>query len=101
MITPETVAAAFRPLRLPESRRRSEGWVVCWARREESRQHFPEPQEAVRAWYMPGRDGEQARVRAARAVEGMRRAAEREGWRVMPVPPLGLLIGPDRSLPAN
>ena len=96
MITPETVAAAFRQLRLPESRRRSEGWVVCWAGREESRQHFPGPLEAVRAWYVPGRDGEQNRVRAARAVEGMRRAAEREGWRVMPVPPLGLLIGPDR-----
>ena len=92
MITPEAIAAAFRPLRLPESRRRSEGWVVCWA----PRQHFPEPREAVRAWYVPGRDGEQARVRAARAVEGMRRAAEREGWRVMPVPPLGLLIGPER-----
>ena len=96
MITPETVAAAFRPLRLPESRRRSEGWVVCRAAREESRLHFPGPLEAVRAWYVPGRDGEQARVRAAPAVEGMRRAAEREGWRVMPVPPLGLLIGPDR-----
>jgi hypothetical protein len=93
MITPENVAAAFGPLRLPESRRLSEGWVVCWARRDESRQHFPRPQEAVRAWYVPGRDGKQARGRAARAVEGLRRAAEREGWRVMPVPPFGLLIG--------
>jgi hypothetical protein len=96
MISPEAVAAAFRSFRLPESRRRCEGWVVCWAPREQSRQYFAGPPRAVRVWYVPGRDGEQAQVRALRAVEVMRRAAERQGWHVMPVPPLGLLIGPDR-----
>jgi hypothetical protein len=45
MITPGNVAAAFRPLRPPETCRSSEGWVVCWALPDLSRYHL--------RWYCP------------------------------------------------
>lgn len=80
-LTLAAIAALFRAARIPESRRKSEGWAVCWARDEN-----PCPgQDLVRAWYVPGNDGSAGLARYSRAITSMH-AATTAGWRVDQLP---------------
>jgi hypothetical protein len=67
------VAAVFRDAGLLESRRRTEGFRVCW--------HAIELGQ-VRAEYVPGTDGTAALARASRAQSTMHRLCEEAGWTV-------------------
>jgi hypothetical protein len=82
VLTLAAIAALFRVAGLPESRRKREGWTVCWTRDENL---YP-GQDLVRAWFVPGDDGPAALARYSRAITTMHAAAEAAGWRVDQLP---------------